>query len=323
MPTNKKKSSNKQAKLNRVRGLKRWNKVVKMVGEVVKNLPTLDYSFANAFEIPEEILTSIDWYDLDSAVEKLPIPIYFQVRGSIYGQLPLQTTGTNNLVVKIDYKQRQKFTSQFIYPELKKLNPSKITRKKILDLVTNNVSELKSNSVTPESNEWYQDIIPFFKETNDKIRKTIEGGGGSQFFWEGVIQKFEGRNGKKNQDYYIDFILFQEDTPLEDVGDIIPFPTDAIGKPTIKIDYSKEKKKSKEISKTLGTRPIKELKKLQKTTRKDFEPSSEKDKKELAILRKEEIAMITELYKIKAISKKQLQTLIEEIYKKYGKGGIV
>ena len=33
--------------------------------------------------------------------------------------------------------------------------------------------------------------------------------------------------------------------------------------------------------------------------------------------------MITDLFKMKAISKKQLQELIKEIYKKYGKGGIV
>ena len=318
------KPNNKQSKLKRVRGLKRWNKVVKMVGEVMKSLPSIQYSFANVFDIPEEILTSVDWYDLDSSVEKLPVPVYFQVRGSQYGQLPLRTTGADNLIVTINYQQRRKFTSEFVYPELKTINPSKITRKKITDLVQKNIGSLRANSVDTESKEWLNDLQGFFKQTNDNIRTAIENGGGSQFFWEGLIQKFEDKNGKNNQDYYIDFVLFQEDIPLEDLGEIIPFPSDSVGKPSIKIDYSKERKKSKEIGKKLGVKPTKELKKLQKTSKKDFDtPSAEKDKKELAQLRKEEIAMITDLFKMKAISKKQLQELIKEIYKKYGKGGIV
>ena len=298
----------------------------KVLTKINNELPKSDV-IGNVFKIPLTRLLDIDWSDIgEFVVSYLPDNVFFKISAGEFGSTDILQTG--GLQGRIPIQERRKLLKEKIYPTYKNYSPSRLPISKIKKIFEGYRQQRKIERYTYDS-----EIRPIVNEIREYVNSLSGQGGGIYPVFNGYVKLKPNKkeNRKKPENYYIDFVLYVNNEPVEDVGSFLKFRRTALTEQ--EKENEKNRLKSFKQREGLGKKKKEQFVKkaepqIQMPTAKApiEEPTqlsisfSDAEARRLAELNKA-LDRIRQDFMDKLITKKQYQERTAKIYEKFEKGG--
>lgn len=322
MAKNQKKSNTNKPKANK----QVYGSLSKILTKINNELPKAD-KIGNVFKIPVARLIDIDWSDIgEFIVSYLPDNIFFQVSAGEFGSTDILQTG--GIQGRIPIQERRKLLKEKIYPKFKGYNPNRLPQTKIKKIFEEYRQQRRVERFTYDS-----EIRPIVDNIRNFVNSISGQAGGVYPVFNGYVKLKPNKkeNRKKPENYFIDFVLFVNGEPTEDIGNFLKFRRTALTEQE-KEDENRRKKAFRQregLGKKKKEPALKKVEpQIQMPTQKaePQEPTqmsisfSDAEARRLAELNKA-LDRIRKDFDDKLISKKQYQERTSKIYEKFEKGG--